>query len=65
MRHLAWQEPLPSAAPLDRQPTMAASTSPISRAIVAALIPQVADPFAGFDIERSRRGVAIVGWLDR
>jgi hypothetical protein len=49
MRHLAWQEPLPSEAPLDVNNDGRIDVADL-RAIVAALIPQVADPLAGFDM---------------
>ena len=49
MRYLAWQEPLPSEAPLDVNNDGLIDVADL-RTIVAALIPQVADPFAGFNM---------------
>ena len=47
MRHLAWQEPLPAAERLDLSGDGRIDTVDLS-ASVAALIPQSANPFAGF-----------------
>jgi hypothetical protein len=48
MRHLAWQDPLPAAAALDLNHDGSTGVDDL-RTAVAALIPQVAEPFAGFD----------------
>lgn len=49
MRHLAWREPLPVGAPLDIDNDGQVGVADL-RTGVAALIPQAADPFAGFDL---------------
>ena len=49
MRHLAWQEPLPAAAPLDLNRDGRTDVADL-RAGVAALIPQTAEPFSAFEI---------------
>jgi hypothetical protein len=49
MRYLAWQEPLPAEAPLDLTHDRRTDVADL-RTAVAALIPQVAEPLAGFDV---------------
>lgn len=49
MRYLAWREPLPAEAPLDLNHDGSKDGADL-RTSVATLIPQVADPFAGFEV---------------
>jgi len=49
MRHLAWQEPLPAAPSLDVNHDGRTDIADL-RTSVAALIPQVTGPLAGFDV---------------